>query len=203
MLLSFRPQAFNFGGGGSGGITSTTTTVSSDSLDGAITAVVFLGENVFLSSIPPSGDTDVDDGEEGVVGRPTSLFCLSLDDDIDDDDDSPSMESGAIFTIASLPPSSGWVSFLIKGRLHALTTGAFVAGVGGRAVVFEGTSTDVATIVDVDVEDVALSTVAASPKPDSAASTTVATGLEPSMLSFRPFQAMIVKNGSFLLYRFD
>ena len=77
-----------------------------------------------------------------------------------------------------------------------MTTGAFVAGVGGRAVLFEGTSTDVA-IVDVDVEDVALSTVAASPKPDSAASTTVVAtmGLEPSMLSFRPFQAMIVKNG--------
>jgi hypothetical protein len=162
-------------------------------LDGAITAVVFLGENVFLPSIPPSGDTDVDEGEEDVVGRPTSLFCLSLDGDIDDDD-SPSMETGAIFTIASLPPSSGWVSFLIKGRLHALTTGAFVAGVGGRAVLFEGTST-VATIVDVDVEDVALSTVAASPKPESAASTTVVatTGLEPSMLSFRPFQAMIVQ----------
>jgi hypothetical protein len=73
-----------------------------------------------------------------------------------------------------------------------LTTGAFVAGVGGRAVLFEGTSTDVA-IVDVDVEDVVLSTVAASPKPESAASTTVATGFEPSMLSFRPFQAMIVQ----------
>ena len=76
-----------------------------------------------------------------------------------------------------------------------MTNGAFVAGggVGGGAVLFEGSATDVA-IVDVDDEEV-LSTVAASPKPESAASTTVVAtmGLEPSMLSFRPFQAMIVQ----------
>jgi len=77
-----------------------------------------------------------------------------------------------------------------------LTNGAFVAGggVGGRAVLLDGSATDVA-IVDVDDDDVALSTVAASPNPESAASTTVVAtmGLEPSMLSLRPFQAMIVQ----------